>query len=112
MIFGKETIINLYECRLITRLMLEKYAKELCKFIDMKPYGGALTPYFGTDFAKGYTLVQLIETSSIVGHFSEENNSAYINIFSCKPYDEIEAAEFTKNFFGAKQIEVKILERK
>ena len=110
--WGKETIINLYECESVSKGLLKKYAKELCKLIDMTPYGKPLTPYFGNDFTKGYTLVQLIETSSIIGHFAEESNSAYINIFSCKDYDELEASEFTKKFFGAKQIEVKILKRK
>jgi len=108
--WGKETIINLYQCVPVSESMLKRYAKEICLLIEMKPYGEPQTPYFGNDFTEGYTLVQLIETSSIVGHFA--GDSAYINIFSCKPYDEIEAAEFTKDFFGAKRIEVKILKRK
>jgi len=110
MIFGKETIINLYQCVPVSEPMLKRYAKEICLLIDMKPYGEPQTPYFGNDFTEGFTLVQLIETSSIIGHFTD--TSAYINIFSCKPYDEIEAAEFTKDFFSSEQIEVKVLKRR
>jgi len=110
--WGKETIINLYECIPVSENTIRAYAKKICELIDMKPYGEPLVPYFGNEFTKGFTLVQLIETSSIVGHFAEESNSAYINIFSCKDYDGIEAAEFTKDFFGAKEIEVTTLRRR
>lgn len=72
----------------------------------MKKYGKTWIPYFGhkKPHTKGYSLVQLIETSSITGHFSEAKKSAYINIFSCKPYDRKKAREFTAKFFGAKKI--------
>jgi len=110
MIFGKETTIDLYKCKAIAESDLKQYVKELCKLIDMKPYGEPQIPYFGNDFTEGYTLVQLMETSSIVGHFTKD--SAYINIFSCKPYNEFEAIEFTRNFFKARRLEVNILKRK
>jgi len=110
--WGKETIINLYGCRVITEPLLRAYAKGLCTLIDVKPYGETLTPYFGNEFARGYTLVQLIETSSITGHFAEESNAAYINVFSCKDYDEKIVAKATKEHFGAERIEVTVLKRK
>ena len=34
--------------------------------------------------AAGFSLVQLIETSSITGHFVDLNGDSYIDIFSCK----------------------------
>ena len=79
----------------------------------MKKYSKTLLPYFGEKaaFTKGYSLVQLIETSSITGHFSDYWGTAYINIFSCKKYDQALAKKFTGEFFGAKRVKTTFLIR-
>lgn len=115
-LFGYELILDLYDCKkeiISSRKKLKEYVDKLCKLIKMKPYGDTLIPYFGakTEFAKGYSLVQLIETSSITGHFSELWDRAYINIFSCKAFDYAEAINFTRNFFKAQEIKHQFLRR-
>jgi S-adenosylmethionine decarboxylase len=114
--FGWELILDLYECdptAISNEKMIRRYAKELCDLLGMKPYGDPITPYFGENqlHTKGYSLVQFIETSSIVGHFSEYKRSVYINIFSCKAYDAEHAERFTKEFFGAKSVKSKFIVR-
>ncbi len=115
--FGWELIMDLYECdpaRVSSEKAIKAYAQKLCKLLGMKPYGEAQTPYFGEnqEHTKGYSLLQFIETSSITGHFSEHTRAVYINIFSCKRYD-IEAAErFTREHFGAKQVNSRFIVRK
>lgn len=116
-IYGYELILDLYECDpeiIRSKKALQEYIDKLCKLIRMKKYGKTLIPHFGDKkpYTKGYSLVQLIETSSITGHFSELWNSAHINIFSCKKYDEKKAAEFTKKFFQAKRITKRFILRK
>ncbi len=108
--FGMEVILDLYDCNLETirsKEKLQEYTRELCRVIGMTPYGAPFAERFGLNEAKtaGYSIVQLIETSSITGHFSEEWNSAYINIFSCKEFDPKQAAEFSKDFFEADRVE-------
>ncbi|MFH1612480.1 MAG: S-adenosylmethionine decarboxylase [bacterium] len=115
-IFGYELVINLYECDIeiiSSKKKLQEYVDNLCDLIKMVKYGKTLLPFFGenVDFTKGYTLVQLIETSSITGHFSEHWKTAYINIFSCKEYDHMAARKFTRDFFKAKRIKTKYLIR-
>ncbi|MHC4873870.1 MAG: S-adenosylmethionine decarboxylase family protein [Planctomycetota bacterium] len=115
--FGWELVLDLYNCDITaisTAESIQKYAKELCKLIDMIPYGEAQTPYFGEncEHTKGYSLLQFIETSSITGHFSEGTGSAYINIFSCKEYDAGLAEKFTKEYFGAEKAISRFLTRK
>lgn len=115
-IYGYELIINLYECNkkiIGSKEKLQEFADKLCRLIKMKKYGKTLIPYFGEKaaYTKGYTLVQLIETSSITGHFSELWNTAYINIFSCKTFDHKKAKDFTKYFFGARKMKTKFLVR-
>jgi len=106
-IFGYELILDLYRCKvsvLSDADALREYAIELCEIIKMKRYEEPILKYFGTakSQTKGYTLVQLIETSDITGHFSEYWKRAYINIFSCKEFDHIKARDFTEKYFGAK----------
>ncbi len=108
--FGMEVVLDLYDCNLETirsKEKLQEYTRELCQVIGMTPYGAPFAERFGLNEAKtaGYSIVQLIETSSITGHFSEEWNSAYINIFSCKEFDPKQAAEFSKDFFEAERVE-------
>ncbi|MBN2061199.1 MAG: S-adenosylmethionine decarboxylase [Deltaproteobacteria bacterium] len=115
-LFGCELILDLYECdrRLISSdKSIQKFARDLCAVIEMKPYGEPLTPYFGEnqEHTKGYSLIQFIETSSITGHFSEKTGSAYINIFSCKEYDVDTAENFTKKFFKAKRVNSRFIIR-
>jgi S-adenosylmethionine/arginine decarboxylase-like enzyme len=114
--FGFELVMDLYDCSLevmSSKKKLKQYVDELCDLIEMEKFGKPLIPYFGTScpHTKGYSLVQLIETSSITGHFSELWKISYINIFSCKPYDHKLAKKFTKEFFQAKRVKARYLVR-
>ncbi|RKY36016.1 MAG: S-adenosylmethionine decarboxylase [Candidatus Omnitrophota bacterium] len=115
-IYGYELIMDLFACELAvitSKEKLQEYVDELCKLIKMKKFGSTLLPYFGEEnpYTKGYSLVQLIETSSITGHFSDLWGTAYINIFSCMPYDRELAEKFTKEFFHAKEIKTRFIVR-
>ena len=115
--FGWELILDLYDCdplKISTESEIQRFARELCVVIDMKPYGEPQTPFFGEmqEHTKGYSLLQFIETSSIVGHFSEGTGAAYLNIFSCKPYDAERAEAFAREFFGARRVSARFLVRK
>lgn len=114
--FGWELILNLYNCdqtAISTAESIQEYARELCRVIEMKAYGPPQTPYFGEqcEHTKGYSLLQFIETSSIVGHFSEGTGAVYLNIFSCKKFDIEKAEQFTKDFFGAERVVSRFLTR-
>ncbi len=115
--YGYELILNLYGCDpevLSSRKKLQEFVDRLCRLIKMKKYGKTWIPYFGENapHTKGYSLVQLIETSSIVGHFSELFGSAYLNIFSCKKFSPATAREFSRKFFGAARVSSRFLIRK
>ena len=115
-IYGYELVIDLYDCNrkvLTSKRKLQEYVDRLCKLIKMEKFGKTLLPYFGenADFTKGYSLVQLIETSSITGHFSDFWGRAYINVFSCKKFDHLAAKKFTRQFFQAKRVRNRFLIR-
>jgi S-adenosylmethionine decarboxylase len=115
-IFGYELVMDLYECDIdviTSKKKIKEYVDTLCRLIKMKQYGKPLIPYFGEKekYTEGFSLVQLIETSSITGHFSDYWKTAYINIFSCKAYDKEKARKFTREFFKAKRVKTKFLTR-
>ena len=114
--FGVELVLDLYDCDPATirsARKLRAFVDQLCQLLQMKKFGRTQTPYFGLNapHTAGYSLLQFIETSSITGHFSELTNSAYVNIFSCKAFDATQAARFTKQFFGAKRIHKRVVQR-
>jgi S-adenosylmethionine/arginine decarboxylase-like enzyme len=77
----------------------------------MKAYGQPQIVMFGEGNKRGYTLIQLIETSNIAGHFCEETNDLYLDIFSCKPYDINEAVKVVDIFFKPQNIKKTYFER-
>jgi S-adenosylmethionine/arginine decarboxylase-like enzyme len=92
---------------------IKEYVIKLCELIKMKRFQDTLVVNFGEDEkVAGYSMVQLIETSLISGHFANLTNAAYIDVFSCKIYDPYIAAEFTREFFKATDAAVHLTFRK
>lgn len=106
-VWGLLTSVDLYSCNSKTirdAEAIKKYVSELCLLIEMKRFGDTKVVHFSEDEkVAGYSMVQLIETSLISGHFTNSTNNAYIDIFSCKYYNPLAVEEFTKKFFEAKE---------
>jgi len=113
--WGLLTSVDLYGCNPETirdARAIKKYVDELCELIEMKQFGETQIVNFGEDEkVAGFSMVQLIETSLISGHFANKTNSAYIDIFSCKYYELTVVAEFTKKFFEAKETKMHYIVR-
>jgi len=93
--------------------MIRQYVVQLCDLIEMKRFGETQVVHFGEDErVAGYSMIQLIETSLISGHFANSTNSAYLDIFSCKFYDANAMVEFTKDYFKASDAVVHVTLRK
>lgn len=92
---------------------IKQFVHELCDKIDMKRFGDTTVVHFGEDpRVNGFSMTQLIETSLISGHFANETNTAYLDIFSCKEYPPYVVADFCKSFFEAKDVTLQIIFRK
>ena len=74
----------------------------------MKRYGKCQIVHFGEGRVAGYSMIQLIETSLISGHFANDTNRAYLDIFSCKGYDPAVVEEFSRKFFGARNSTISV----
>jgi hypothetical protein len=111
--WGQELILN---CKLgndavCDRDKIQKFVDDLVETIEMEKHGDAIITHFGTGELAGYTLVQLIKTSSIVFHFCDTSKNFYGNIFSCKKFSSEKAKECIKWWFDPSSIEELTLNR-
>lgn len=91
--------------------VIQRFSDELVKRIDMVAYGKPQIVRFGTSVQKGYTLVQLIETSCISAHFSEDTNEVYLDVFSCKTFRKKDALDVFAAYFSPKKMTTEFLVR-
>ncbi len=114
--WGKLASIDLVGCSDYVKnpKKIKQFSDKLCRIIKMKKYGPLHLKRFGVGKLNGYSFMQFIETSSITAHFEEQQNpkKAFIDIFSCKNFDEKKAAKFCRKFFGAKTARVRVLIRR
>jgi S-adenosylmethionine/arginine decarboxylase-like enzyme len=83
--WGLSTSVDLQDCHPDTIRdpnHIRAYVVALCELIGMKRYGDCQIVHFGDGRVAGYSMVQLIETSLISGHFANDTNRAYLDIFS------------------------------
>lgn len=102
--WGQHLILDLAGCpraRLTDAAHLRAWVEALVDAIGMKAYGEPRLEHFATHSwdAAGYTLLQLIETSNVCAHFAENLGQAYIDVFSCKPFDEDTAVALCRAYF-------------
>jgi len=107
--WGKHLIIDMSAGdreRVQSAQHISRFAETLVETIGMKAYGAPLLEHFAEHLpeAAGYSLVQLIETSAITGHFCDRSGDAYIDIFSCKDFDAELAVEVVRAAFRPQHI--------
>jgi hypothetical protein len=78
----------------------------------MKAYGPLLLERYGPNTrVLGYTMIQQIETSSITAHFVEETNDFYLDVFSCKPFENEIVKDCIREFFKPIAIQTTCISR-
>jgi len=110
--WGLLTSMDLRQCdpeKIRSKETISQFSIDLCEYIDMKRFGEPIVVRFGADpRVQGYSLAQLIETSMISGHFAEDTDRAFIDVFSCKEYPPKKVAEYCAKYFGAKDVEYSV----
>ncbi len=111
--WGYHLMLDCSECKNIdNRQTIYNFVKDLVKEIDMVAHGEPIIEYLlPGDPKQGYSLMQLITTSNICGHFMELDGTAYFDIFSCKEFDISIAQNVVKKYFNPKKIRVNFLTR-
>lgn len=106
--YGTELVLDFHDCdpTHFNADDLERYCKELCELIDMQKEDFHVWASDPKDYGKepphlyGTSVVQFIQTSSLVIHTLPKLRAIYLNIFSCKSFDPITVLLFTQEFFA------------
>jgi S-adenosylmethionine decarboxylase len=98
--------INLHNCNpeyIRSTEKIKEFVFKLCDMLKVKRFGECVVVNFGYDpRVSGFSMTQLIETSLISGHFVNQTNNIYLDIFSCQYFNPKIAIEFSVNFFQAR----------
>ena len=104
-IWGYSTHINIFDCssdKIRSMDGTSEFLLKLTSYIKMTPYGNPQVIHFGKDpIVTGISANIFLEESNICLHLVEQDNSAFIDIFSCKKYSPDEAFDFCKFYFEA-----------
>lgn len=89
------------------------FIKSLVKRIDMQPIGEPRIEYTAAEFPDkaGFTAVQIIVTSSIVAHFIDSTGELYLDVFSCKEFNNDDVIDEINQAFSPKKIRTNFLTR-
>lgn len=128
--YGPELLLDCRQCdpSTFTRESIEGYMKALCKAIGMDAEdfhfwddeGVAEDKKQTAPHAKGSSVggvfkkkvgIQFIITSSIVVHTLHILERVYVDIFSCKLFDDGEACRITQDWFKAKIVREHLIQR-
>lgn len=85
---------------------VDTWIRNLVKDIDMQPIGEPRIEYTAAEFPDkaGFTVVQVIVTSSIVAHFVDGLGQIYLDVFSCKEFSQDVVEDSMRKHFGAAKL--------
>jgi S-adenosylmethionine/arginine decarboxylase-like enzyme len=113
--FGYHTMFDMSNCnraQISSRENIYNYVKTLITRIDMIAVGEPIIEMLCVGDPKvGYSMMQLISTSNITGHFMEISGEVYLDVFSCKPYDIKVAEDCAREFFTPEKVRVNFITR-
>lgn len=114
--WGYHLILDCHACdvpSIQSKENVYNWIKKLVKDIDMEPIGEPYIEYTAAEFPDkaGFTAVQIIVTSSIVAHFIDSTGDVYIDVFSCKPFDNDTVIKSIQEAFQPKKIRPNYLTR-
>lgn len=102
-----------YKEAITSKEIIYTFTKELVKAIDMVAFGEPWIEHFAThdpDKA-GISMCQMIETSNITAHFIDKDGNFYLDVFSCKPFDNDVVLEVVKKYFNPEKVRVHFISR-
>jgi len=111
--YGKHLILTAKGCNenLLNKESIANFVTELVDQIDMVAFGKPIVERFGKGVEVGISAVQLIETSAITIHTNDQALDMYLDVFSCKTFDELKAINFVKDKFNPITINYQVLMR-
>ena len=114
--FGYHLILDCKKCnkaKIKNETHIRNFIDELLLLTKMKKWGDLIVQNLqtGPKHLIGFSVVQLIHTSSIVCHFCNNSGDVYIDFFSCKNYNIDTVIMCVNKYFCPKKIKSQFLER-
>lgn len=94
--------------------VIQAFIDETLDKIEMIPIGGTHILWCDTNDPEkvGYSVYQLLQDSNISIHFCPSNdNQAYLDLFSCKPYEAQTVVDLFNKYFAPEKAAVGFHER-
>jgi S-adenosylmethionine/arginine decarboxylase-like enzyme len=106
--WGYQFILDCSQCNpamMADRNNVDAWIRKLVKDIDMQPIGEPRIEYTAAEYPDkaGFTVIQVIVTSSIVAHFVDNLGQIYLDVFSCKSFDRELVKQSVDDFFKCKK---------
>lgn len=118
--WGYHYIANLGGCELSSmqsKKNIKLFLTDILETTDMTAFGPPIfkyvkpTPETLKKEIDGYSVVQVIITSSITLHFVDSKQLLFFDFFSCKQFNKTKVKELLKKYFGFSMIEEHFLTR-
>lgn len=112
--YGKHLLLSAAGCgdALLDIGTVRRFIADLVAEIDMRAYGPCIVERFGSGSEIGLSGVQLIETSAITLHTNDASRDLYLDVFSCKTFDEADALAVVQRYFAPASTSVQVILRK
>lgn len=111
--WGWQMIVNIEgaNANVTNEEKIRNFNRDLCDNIEMIRHGEPALTYFDELGEKnGWTLVQLIKTSSLVVHFCDDGK-IFLDLFSCKQFNEEAVLGCIQYYFSPRVVEYDLIER-
>lgn len=114
--WGYHLILDCAGCdpaRMSDHTVVDQWIRGLVRDINMEPIGEPRIEFTAGDFPDkaGFTVVQIIVTSSIVAHFIDRDGHIYLDVFSCREFDPRVVRQSMESSFGATRMREYFLTR-
>ncbi len=112
--YGKHMMLTCENCNesLTDIDTMGNFLKDLADEIDMVRYGEPIIARFGEGIEVGLSAVQLITTSALTVHTNDAARDLYLDVFSCKWFDEQTVRDHVRKTFNPKDVTYQIVLRK
>lgn len=112
MAWGYHLLLDLKDCKNMTDIAIEKFVIDLLPKIRMTPVGVPHIEYLLPKTPNaGYSMVQMIQTSNLTAHFVDATREGYVDLFSCKAFDQQVVIDTVQHWFKPEHIKITFLER-
>jgi S-adenosylmethionine/arginine decarboxylase-like enzyme len=104
--FGYEILLDVHRCTvdLLDMSRVHRFILELVESVGMRIYGEPDIRIYGKGNAYGITAMTFLDMSSLVIHTTPCDRSVYIDLFSCKRFDQHVVHRAAKKWFFAEEV--------